>query len=102
MVASVLPLEDLEGLRRYVQQTLCEQNHLEPGAFEISERILVRGKRPCGLFFCMHGPRSVKLTAIWETDRNTILFYNSQGERIHKTSLLRAPAFVPAEFELAN
>lgn len=48
----------------------------------MTERILVRGGNPCGIFFCVHGPRSVKLTAIWETERNTILFYGSAGERI--------------------
>ena len=59
--------------------------------FNITERILVRGRRPCGIFFCLHGPRSVKLTAIWETDRNTILFYSSSGERVVKTQLVQAP-----------
>jgi hypothetical protein len=31
------------------------------------------------------------LTAIWETDRNTVLFYGSAGERVFKTQLLQAP-----------
>jgi hypothetical protein len=30
----------------------------------------------------------VKLTAIWETERNTILFYGSSGERTLKTQLV--------------
>jgi hypothetical protein len=38
----------------------------------------------------------VKLTAIWETDRNTILFYSSSGERVGKTQLVQAPVFAPA------
>lgn len=78
-------------MRTYVQSTLCEQNQLEKGAFDVTERILVRGQRPCGIFFCLHGPRSVKLTAIWETERNTILFYGSSGERTQKTHLVPAP-----------
>ncbi len=46
---------------------------------------------PCGIFFCLHGPRDVRLTAIWETERNTILFYGATGERLHKTQLAEAP-----------
>ncbi|MEM9656755.1 MAG: hypothetical protein AAF961_00205, partial [Planctomycetota bacterium] len=43
--------------------------------------------QPCGIHFCLHGPRALKLTAIWETDRNTILFYGSRGERVRRTIL---------------
>jgi hypothetical protein len=89
-----LQIRDLNDLRNFVQQTLCEQNQLEPHAFEVTERILVRGERPCGIFFCLFGPRSVKLTAIWETDRNTILFYSSSGQRTLKTQLVQAPSLV--------
>jgi hypothetical protein len=95
MSAYSLQIENLHELRAYVQDALCKQNELEIGAFQVTERILVRGRRPCGIFFCLHGPRSVKLTAIWETDRNTILFYNSTGERTCKTQLIRAPILSP-------
>lgn len=91
---SSLQIQDLNDLRTFVHHTLCEQNELEPSAFDVTERILVRGKRPCGIFFCIHGPRSVKLTAIWETDRNTILFYSSSGQRTLKTQLVQAPSLV--------
>ena len=93
---SVHNLNNLNDLRRYVHHTICEQNELELNAFAITERILVRSQRPCGIFFCLHGPRSVRLTAIWETDRNTILFYSSSGERVLKTQLVHAPQLVPA------
>jgi hypothetical protein len=91
MLADPLHIHDLSDLRNYVHTTLCEQNELNHGSFEITERILVRGRQPCGIFFCLHGPRSVRLTAIWETDRNTVLFYGSTGERVHKTQLVAAP-----------
>lgn len=91
MSAYPLQIDNLNDLRTYVHQTLCDQNELQRGAFQVTERILVRGKRPCGIFFCLHGPRSVKVTAIWETDRNTILFYSSSGERTHKAKLIQAP-----------
>jgi hypothetical protein len=31
--------------------------------------------------FCLHGPRAVKMTAIWEKDRNRVLFYGPTGKR---------------------
>jgi hypothetical protein len=87
MSADSLQIRNLNDLRNYVHCTLCEQNELAHGSFEITERILVRGKKACGILFCLHGPRSVKLTAIWETERNTIRFYSSFGTRTAKTQL---------------
>ena len=96
MSAQPLQIDNLTDLRKYVLTTICQQNELQVGAFNITERILVRGRRPCGIFFCLNGPRSVKLTAIWETDRNTILFYSSSGERVGRTQLVQAPALTPS------
>ncbi len=92
MLATCYRLETLEDLRDYVNETICEHEHLEVGAFEMTERILVRSGTPCGVFFCIHGPRQVKFTAIWETDNNTIIFYGSTGERILRTRLTDSPA----------
>ena len=65
----------------------CEQNDFEVGVFPLSERPLFRSGSPCGIFFCLHGPRNVQLNAIWETDSNTILFYGSSGEKVEKVVL---------------
>jgi hypothetical protein len=83
----------LKDLRDYVQKQICDQNELEVGAFHFTERVLEKGGSPCGMFFCLHGPRSVKLVAIWETSRNTILFYGSGGERIRRIQLQHSPSF---------
>lgn len=91
MLSSPEQISNLDGLKKYVVEALCEQNQLEIGAFPVSERVLLRGDMPCGFLFCLHGPRSVKFTAIWETERNTILFYGAAGERIHKMRLIGAP-----------
>jgi hypothetical protein len=96
MSVESLPIDDLNDLRNFVHQTICDQNQLQMGSYQLTERLLIRGTRPCGIFFCLHGPRSVKLTAIWETDRNTVLFYNSSGERVGKTQLVQVPTLVPA------
>ena len=96
MVANTPDIHSLDDLRVYVQRTLCEQNELEPDTFQITERILIRSGKPCGIYFCLHGPRSVKLIAIWETDRNTVLFYGSSGERCQRTQLVRQVALTEA------
>jgi hypothetical protein len=87
-----LRIGNLNALREYVQEQLCDQNQLEVGAFQFTERVLEKNGRPCGVFFCLHGPRSVKLVASWETNSNTILFYGSTGERVGRIRLARAPA----------
>ena len=70
---------------------MCNHYQLQAGAFQMTERSLVRGGKPCGIYFCLHGPRAVKLIAIWETDRNQVLFYGSRGERFFKTQLMEGP-----------
>ena len=95
MLAELSEIENLSDLRQFVHSTICHQNQLEFGAFRMTERIMTRRGKPCGFFFCVHGPRSVKLTAIWETESNSILFYGSAGERLHKAQLVSAPGLVP-------
>ena len=92
MVTNYRRIHDIDELRRYVSEILCNHYQLQIGEFRMTERILLRGDKPCGIFFCLHGPRQVKFTAIWETDRNRILFYGCGGERIQKIQLLEAPA----------
>lgn len=87
-----MSIVSLDELRDYVQRMLCDQNQLEVGAFPLTERILMRQSKPCGIYYALHGPRNVKLTAIWETDRNTIIFYTSTGERRQMVQLTHASA----------
>ena len=92
---SSLRISDLNHLRTYVHETICEKNELEVNAFLMTERILVRGGQPCGVYFCLHGPRAVKFTAIWETDCNSVLFYAATGERMYRAQLAHAPNLAP-------
>lgn len=80
-------IESLNELRAFVNETLCRHHELQPEAFRMTEKVLRRGNRPCGIHFCLHGPRAVKFTAIWETDRNQVLFYDANGERFLTTQL---------------
>jgi hypothetical protein len=92
MLTSDEAIQSLDELRDYVCKTLCDYDQLEIGAFRMTERILVRSGKPCGLYFCLHGPRAVQFSAIWETEGNTVLFYSSNGERFKKVQLVAAPA----------
>jgi hypothetical protein len=96
MQAQPLELKGLADLREYVYSTLCSHHDLVVGAFAMSEKILVRNGNPCGIYFCLHGPRSVRLTAIWETERNSIFFYGATGEKVSRTHLAPLEALVPA------
>lgn len=87
MQQQLVQLRNLNDLRNFISRTICELNDFEVGAFAITERILLRGDHPCGIFFCLHGPRSVRLTAVWETDRNTVLFYGETGQRLLRAQL---------------
>jgi hypothetical protein len=91
MLTRIHQIDNLDDLREYVNVILSEHNQLQTGAFRMTERVLVRNGRPCGIYFCLHGPRMTKFSAIWETDRNQILFYGAGGQRFHKTQLVDSP-----------
>jgi len=92
MPATTVRISNVQALRNYVYEYLCAQNQLEVGVFQMTERILIRRGKPCGMLYCLYGPRSLKLTAVWETDRNTILFYGSAGERQQHVQLVAPPS----------
>lgn len=76
---------DFDSLCETVEQRLCELGHLEPHQFPMTQREVLRSGKAVGVYFCVHGPRSVKLTAICDFDRSTVIFYGSDG--IRKDSL---------------
>jgi hypothetical protein len=91
MLTRFQQVESVHDLRDYVNTTICDHYQLQAGAYSMTERVLRRGGKPCGMYFCLHGPRATKFTAIWETDRNQVLFYGTRGERFLKTQLIEAP-----------
>jgi hypothetical protein len=91
MATHILQVYDMAELREYIHATICDYFELQLGAFPMTEKTLFRGGNPCGIYFCVHGPRAVRFTAIWETDRNQVLFYGPDGERVFKTQLEEAP-----------
>lgn len=91
MLTRLQQINNVEDLRNYVNTTICNQYQLLIGAFPLVERVLRRGNKPCGIYFCLHGPRATRFSAIWETDRNKIMFYGSGGERFQTTQLTDSP-----------
>lgn len=72
---------DLESVRQFVMAQLCERNGLVVDAFPITQRVLYRQSVECGIFYCLHGPRSIRLTAVFDTETRRILLYDSRGQR---------------------
>lgn len=96
MLAERICIDNLNDLRELVYQTLCGYDELEPGIFPMTERVLVRNGKPCGMLFSVWGPRRVSYTSVWETETNSILFYGSSGERFAKVQLQAAPVLAEA------
>jgi hypothetical protein len=87
MSDSVDSIRNLDDLRAFVHKMLCDRENILQDQFPLSETILIRGAKDCGLHFWVLGPRSVRLEAIWETDRNTVYFYDARGMRYLKLQL---------------
>ncbi len=87
MTTTVSDIHSLDELRLFVHRTLCEKENLLEDQFSLTEFSLSRGKKACGLQFLLHGPRSVRLGAIWASDHNMVYFYDANGVRYLKTRL---------------
>ncbi|HVU89349.1 MAG TPA: hypothetical protein VHD36_18625 [Pirellulales bacterium] len=91
MACTAQRIDTLDNLRKFVSQTICDHEQLEADAYVMTEMVLTRSGMPCGRYYCLHGPRATKYSAIWVSERNTVLFYDSTGER-----------FLTAEIEEAH
>jgi hypothetical protein len=80
-------IRSLDDLRAFVHATLCGRENILPDQFGLSETALTRNGNSCGLQFCLHGPRSIWLEAIWVADRNVLYFYDARGVRFLKLQL---------------
>jgi hypothetical protein len=90
MPESTKSVQSLEELRRYIADTLSSFESLKSDQLQLSQQILYRGERPCGIHFCLHGPRMLRLSAIWDLNQNCVLFYGSCGRRMHRTKLTQS------------
>lgn len=72
---------DFATLCENVERRLCEIGHLVAKQFPMTQREVVCGGKVVGVYFCVHGPRSVKLTAICDFPKRQVIFYGSDGIR---------------------
>ncbi|MGL4462184.1 MAG: hypothetical protein ACRDD1_05540 [Planctomycetia bacterium] len=80
----MLPLDSFEALRSYVRGVLCDRADLDERT-PLLETPLVRRGAECGVEFTLVGPRSYRLSAIYEVDANRILFYDHDLTRFQTT-----------------
>jgi hypothetical protein len=85
MIGFTTKAMNFEALSKRVEQRLCEIGHLLSGQFPMTQREVVRSGKVVGIYFCVHGPRSVKMTAICDFRKDQIIFYGSDGIRKEST-----------------
>ncbi|WP_197439889.1 hypothetical protein [Calycomorphotria hydatis] len=76
-----------EELTIYVNRLLCERENLLEDQFPLAVSELTQGGELCGLQFALHGPRELRLGAIWDANHNVLLCYDARGERFRKEQL---------------
>ncbi|MEQ9406085.1 MAG: hypothetical protein RIK87_00095 [Fuerstiella sp.] len=74
-------VRSLEDLRNFIHIALCQKENLLEHHFPMTELELKRNGQHCGSQFILHGPRSVKLSAVWDRQQNEVLFYDALGRR---------------------
>lgn len=89
MSPSAEDVRSFSDLRDFVHETLCSKEKLLADQFSLTEIPLRRGERECGREFTLHGPRNIRLGAIWAADHNILYFYDARGERFLKLRLPR-------------
>ncbi len=92
MHTKVDDVHTLDELRQFIHKTLCEKENLLAEQFTMTEVQLTSGSGPCGIQFCLRGPRNLRLAAIWVADRNVVYLYDAGGTRYAKLRLTNGPA----------
>ena len=81
MIGLTPPKMDFSTLCSTIERRLCELGHLVPDQFPMTQREVIRGGETVGVYFCVHGPRSVKLIAICDLVKKIVVFYGTDGLR---------------------
>ncbi|MFV0443772.1 MAG: hypothetical protein ACK5Q5_09400 [Planctomycetaceae bacterium] len=87
MTTDTPELTTLDELRSFVHETLCAKENLLLSESRLHELALRKGESVCGVQFFVHGPRLVRLSAVWSADHNTLYCYDTNGERYLKLQL---------------
>lgn len=92
MPQAVVACAALEDLTAYVRKVLCERDALDPGQTPLFRTPLRKAGRACGLVFHVEGPRLLRTSAVWSSDDDRVVFYDSTGQRFHEAELSESPA----------
>jgi hypothetical protein len=87
MTAQTSSPATLDELRNLVHETLCARENLLRAESRMHEFALRKGDAVCGVQFFVHGPRLVRLSAVWSADQNMLYCYDTNGERYLKLQL---------------
>ena len=87
MTSAAPQLTSLAALRDFVHETLCARENLLREESRMHELTLRKGATLCGMQFFVHGPRLVRLSAVWTADQNLLYCYDANGERYLKLQL---------------
>ena len=90
-MVAVASLPTVEELRAHVHSLLCDHDALDPKQAPLWQGLLTRRGKPCGLRFEVSGPRLTRTYAIWASEENRLLFYDSSGARFAEVRLSEAP-----------
>lgn len=80
-------IRTIEQLKFFVHVLLCRRENLLEHHFPMSALELSRNGARCGMQFVLHGPRSVKLGAVWAEPSNEVLLYDATGNRFARIRL---------------
>ena len=87
MPPALSEVRSLDDLRNFIHLSLCKKENLLENHFPVTELELKRGDDLCGIQFTLHGPRSVKLSAVWDCTANDVLLYDAVGKRFSKVRI---------------
>jgi len=71
----------VEELREHIRQVLCAREDLQPGEYPFVRLPIRRGEQHCGELLIQHGPRLIRLLAVWDPQTGTVHYYDCNGER---------------------
>lgn len=82
----MLEIPTFEELKRYVKMVLCSRAGADSLA-PLLEATLIRKGKACGIEYTLLPAKSVRLSAIWDTFDNRVLFYDQDLQRFMVTTV---------------
>lgn len=80
----MVSIPTFEDLKEFVRNVLCHRADLDLLTPLMESTLWNRGE-PCGIEYTLLAPRSVRLSAIWSSRENRLLFYDQNLDRFQVT-----------------